>query len=139
MKGLKSIIAISLVPLMVLAIESINPKTVCDRFVNSDDQKKCQNKIQKLKLDSYLSGVCQKQFNDEAFWSCMELSEVASFDPKKIDRCTTNDLSDDQRFNCLKQNAKFTTNPQAEFQSTKTQTTPEKKLEMNNRKPANHP
>jgi len=122
MRGIKSIIAISLVPLVVLAIESINPKSACDRFVNSTDQKYCQNKIQKLQPDSYLSGVCQKQFDDDAFWECLELSQVASFDPKKIDHCSANELSDQQRLACLKEKAKFTNNPQAEFQQMKAET-----------------
>jgi len=118
-KGIRSVIAISLVPLVVLAIESINPKSVCDRFVNSDDQKYCSQKITKLKPDSYLAGVCQKQFDDDAFWDCMELSTVASFDPKKLDHCSGTELSDQQRLSCVKQVAKFTEHPQAEFQSMK--------------------
>lgn len=118
-KSLKSIIAISFVPLVVLAIESINPKTVCDRFVNPDDQKYCHTKIEKLNADSYLTGVCQKQFDDDAFWDCMELGQVASFDPKKIDHCSVTELSDQQRLTCLKESANFSTHPSAIFEPMK--------------------
>ncbi len=130
MKSLKTIAAISLVPLMVLAIESVKPETICDRFVNSDDQKFCQKKIQKLNADSYLSGICQKQFDDDAFWDCMELSQVASFDPKKIDHCSVTEMGDQQRIACLKAEAKFSTSPQAQFQ-------PFEKDTQSLRKPAN--
>jgi hypothetical protein len=114
---MKSLIAIILVPLLVLAIESINPHTICDRFTSPSEQKSCQARIQHLNPDSYLAGVCQKQFDNDAFWNCMELSKTASFDPKKADKCATSDMNDEQRIACLKQIANFSGDPQAEFQA----------------------
>jgi hypothetical protein len=100
---MKTLIAIILVPLIVLAIESMNPRSVCDRFTGPADQKSCQARVEALKPDSYLAAVCQKQFEDSAFWNCMELSKTASFDARKLDLCTGADINDQQRFNCLKE------------------------------------
>jgi hypothetical protein len=98
---IKSFLAILTIPLLVLAIDAVSPKSLCDRFATKGEQKKCQAKIDRMELDSYLASVCEKQFSDEGFWSCLELGKSLSFDPKVMDPCFGTDLSDTQRLECL--------------------------------------
>lgn len=99
---MKSFFAILTIPLLVLAIDAVNPSSLCDRFVTKPEQHKCQARIDKLDPDSYLASACEKQFSEEAFWSCLELGKSMAFDPKKMDPCFGNEINDTQRLECLK-------------------------------------
>jgi len=100
---MKTFIAILIIPLLVVAIEAINTQSACDRFITSKEQKTCMKRLEQLQPDSYLTGVCQKQFGDDTFWECMELGTTATFDPKKTETCSGNNLSDAQRRNASNQ------------------------------------
>lgn len=112
----RSFIAILVAPLIVLAIDTMNPKTACDRFVTSEDIKACNQRIKKIEPDSYLLALCEKQFDDDNFWECLELGNVANFDPKKMEKCESTEFNDTQRMDCLKGIADFTSKPSATFQ-----------------------
>ena len=99
---IKSFLAILTIPLIVMAIDAVNPPALCDRFVTKSQQKSCQKKMTKIDPDSYLAAACEKQFSDEGFWNCLELSNTMTFDPKKMDECFSGDFSDTQRVDCLK-------------------------------------
>jgi hypothetical protein len=99
---MKSFFAILMIPLLVLAIDSMNPRALCERFVATPDQKSCQKRIEKMQPDSYLAALCQHQFDDDAFWECLETGNAVALDPKKLDKCFQNEFSDEQRLGCLR-------------------------------------
>jgi len=113
----QTLLAILLVPLLVWAIDSINPVTLCDRFVTSVEQKSCQEKIQKMKPDSYLAGLCQHQFEDDSFWQCLEVGQTAKINPKKLEACFPTDLNDADRLSCLRKQIAESKLSDGEFQA----------------------
>ncbi len=113
----KTFIVITLIPLVVLAIESVMPYTLCDRFITMDEQISCKKRLEKLETDSYLAGVCQKQFEDDSFWECMEMSNKMSFDPKVLEGCLIDGYSDKQRLDCVRVVGRFSKNPQPVYQA----------------------
>lgn len=95
------ILSFTLLPTTVRAIDAIQPESLCDRFVNPVEHKNCFLKLKKQDPDSYLSAICQKQFEDELFWKCLEKGRNFSFDPRKIDSCSSDTLNDKQRIDCI--------------------------------------
>ncbi len=86
------------------AIEPTNPLTLCERFIAPETKKDCENKIKKIAPDWYLATVCEKQFEDKDFFSCLELSEKYNFSPAKLGPCAEHML-DSERLGCLKMHA----------------------------------
>lgn len=89
-------------PLLGFAIDAVNPESTCDRFMTKAENKKCLEKIKKLQPDSYLASVCEKQFDDDAFYDCIEISGFATFNPIKVSHCEDTSLSDNARLDCVR-------------------------------------
>lgn len=83
------------------AIDAVVPKTLCDRFLNPLDQKKCEQKIEKMNPDSYLAALCAHQFDDDQFYKCMELSQKFQIDPRQLAFCDDDSLTDQTRILCI--------------------------------------
>lgn len=89
------------------AIDAVSPESTCDRFQAKLEKKKCLEKIKKIQPDSYLSAICEKQFDDDAFFDCMETADVATFDPLKVSKCDDGQLSDQARIECVRSVADY--------------------------------
>lgn len=87
---------------LALAIEAVSPESTCERFYFPAEKKQCQVRIQKLKPDSYLAAVCELQFDDAAFYACLEFAGLANFNPIRISACHDVQLSDEHRLECVR-------------------------------------
>lgn len=86
---------------LVFAIEPTNPIALCERFIAPENKKACEKKIQKIGPDWYLASVCEKQFDDAQFYTCIEMSQKYNFTPTALEKCTDPGFSDQQRLSCL--------------------------------------
>jgi hypothetical protein len=84
------------------AIEPTNPMTLCERFIAPETQKECQKKISKLGPDWYLATICEKQFDDGDFYSCLQMSQNYNFTPDQLSKCDEPGFNDVERLGCLK-------------------------------------
>ena len=111
-----AVIAIFLsLPHEALAIEVQNPKALCERFLTSGERLRCEDQMKELKPDWYLAGVCNKQFEDKAFYDCLNLSKTAQFSPQKLEACEQADTTDEVRMDCIH---KAEVSPAQAFQAT---------------------
>lgn len=85
------------------AVEPKNPNSLCERFATESDKTQCEQKMQKEAPDWYLAGICSKQFDDHAFYECLNLGKTAKFSPEKIQNCDNTTASDEARLNCLRE------------------------------------
>jgi hypothetical protein len=89
-------------PLKSFALQPQNPTTLCDRFLAGPERTACEKKMKTLAPDWYLAAVCAKQFDDHAFYECLELSKTTAFSPKKLEACDEEGFSDQSRIACIK-------------------------------------
>lgn len=87
--------------LNISALEAKNPISLCERFISPDAKKSCENKIKDLGPDWYLSSICEKQFDDNLLFSCLELSKKNDFSPLSLRACDDAKLTDQMRMSCL--------------------------------------
>lgn len=85
------------------SIEAVEPSSTCDRFLDSKGKKTCLGIVKTHEPDSYHAAVCEKVFSNEAFLECLKLSKNYLFDPKKLQACASDEVSDEVRLNCLSQ------------------------------------
>lgn len=97
-----------LLSLTLFAADPINPMTLCDRFLAKEEIKECEFRIKATRPDWYLAGVCQQQFDNEAFFECLSLSRGNNFDPIEIQKCAGTEMNDSERMGCLQGIAKAT-------------------------------
>lgn len=90
------------VPVIGSALTPQNATTLCDRFVEGPDRVSCEKKMKDLAPDWYLASLCSKQYDDKAFYQCVELTKTASFSPKHLESCDVEGFSDKSRFECIK-------------------------------------
>ena len=90
------------VPFQTQAIEMQNPATLCERFLTSTEKSQCETEMKKLQPDWYLAGICNKQFEDTAFYDCIHLSKSAQFSLEKLDACDQTETTDEGRLTCVK-------------------------------------
>lgn len=90
-----------------LYVDAVEPTKVCDRFLNDIQKAKCISEMKRPFADSYLTSVCDRQFDDDAFFKCLGLAEQYHFDPRKIQPCGAGDLEDQARLNCLAANGQL--------------------------------
>ena len=87
-------------------LDVIEPTALCDRFLGEKEKQDCEQYMQKKKPDTYVSSVCQNAFDDKAFYQCIDLAAQFALDPKKIETCDEDGISDDSRLQCLRKLAK---------------------------------
>jgi len=107
-----------LFPASLFAIEAVSPETTCERFYSKSEKKNCLEKIKKLQPDSYLSAVCERQFDDDAFYDCLETAGYAAFDPIKVSKCDDAQLSDQSRLECVRSVADYSQKNEGQSQRT---------------------
>lgn len=99
---LRSLFILLAIPLISMAIEPINPKGLCDRYIKSEDQKKCIDTIDKEDIDWYAAGICNMQKDEILFQKCMDTIRGQSFQAKALETCSDETaLSDLDRIACL--------------------------------------
>ena len=81
-------------------VEPVEPKTLCERFINEAEKKTCFDKLSAVMPDGYLAAVCDQQFDTDQFYKCLELSSKMQFDPKSLYGCAK-PMMDDERVECL--------------------------------------
>ncbi|GIL18519.1 MAG: hypothetical protein BroJett040_22700 [Oligoflexia bacterium] len=96
-----AIIILFLFTAPLFAIEAISPKTLCDRFLDPQAQKNCENRIEKMNPDSYLAALCALQFDDGKFYECLQISQVKTIDPIALSQCDQGQFNDQERISCL--------------------------------------
>lgn len=99
---LMATVALSFVATTTHAADPQDPKAFCDRFVSPIDKEDCQKRVEKAKPDWYLASVCSKQYEDTAFYRCLELSQTHRFSPTKLEACSNSDMNDSQRMTCIR-------------------------------------
>ncbi len=120
--SIRKILTLALIasPLIALspafAIEPQDPKTLCERFVTPLEKTTCEDQMRAIKPDWYLASLCAKQFEDKAFYSCLNITRLGSFSPEKLDRCTVTETTDDGRMDCAR--ASLATKTADAYQST---------------------
>lgn len=87
------------------ALDPQNPSTFCDRFLGELEKTNCEKRVKTLGPDWYLAKVCEKQFDDENFWGCLELSQRFNFNPKTLGPCEDTGMTDTQRLLCVEEKA----------------------------------
>lgn len=92
---------LALIGLSALALEPVNPVSLCDRFIKDTDIARCQAQAKKLDLDWYAATVCGQMDDDQEFLNCWKKIGGMSFSPQKMENCAKEDLSDSQRLSCL--------------------------------------
>ena len=89
-------------PVTTLALQPQNPTTLCDRFMAGPERTQCEKRMKDQAPDWYLASVCSKQFDDKAFYECVDLSKTTAFSPKKLEACDSEGFSDQSRLDCIK-------------------------------------
>lgn len=94
-----------LIPLLTLAIDPINPKSYCDRFLDDQKQNECFQKAKQNNSDWYVIYACNKLHDDKNFLKCWDFTFGNTFNPLALDLCIknqTNENSDDSSIlNCI--------------------------------------
>lgn len=119
---LKSLLALSLIPLLAIAVSPSNPTALCDRFVAEKDQKACEDKMAKDKVDWYAATACGMTQDDAQFWKCWDQIKNNKFSPTALEKCSNDTgMKDDARITCIDK-ARLERNPastEGEFQPLK--------------------
>lgn len=89
-------------PVIGSALTPQNPTSLCDRFVEGPERVACEKKMKDMAPDWYLASLCSKQYDDKAFYQCVELTKTASFSPKHLESCDVEGFSDKSRYECIK-------------------------------------
>jgi hypothetical protein len=99
---IKSLLALSLIPLLAIAVTPSNPTALCDRFVADKDQKLCEDRVAKDKVDWYAATACGLAQDDGQFWKCWDQIKGASFNPAALEKCADdNAMKDAERVSCI--------------------------------------
>ena len=86
-----------------LAVDAINPDSLCsDRYITEDEQKTCLEKIKKIDPDWYIAYQCKDEYEEEKFYSCLNIKPNAQYNPNSIDNCTKNKQGNEVPTECLK-------------------------------------
>lgn len=108
----KILFAVSLTALALLprletraALEIVEPAALCDRFEKKADEKKCLNFVNTKKPDTYVASTCQALDDNKLFMQCLEFATKAEIDPRELETCAQEDLSDQERMSCLRRTA----------------------------------
>lgn len=83
-----------------LTVDAMEPTQACDRFLNDAQKARCIATLKRPVADSYLTSICDRQFDDDAFFKCLDLAEKYHFDPRAIQPCG-GDVEDQERLTCL--------------------------------------
>lgn len=104
---LLSLIALALLPQIEsrAALEVVEPAALCDRFDHKSEEKKCLKFVNDKKPDTYVSSTCQAMDDNKMFFQCLEFAAKAEVDPRELEACATEDMSDQERLSCLKKTA----------------------------------
>ena len=84
-----------------VGLEPKNPTALCERFLSIENQKSCEEQVKKIGPDWYLAAVCENIFEDSHFFSCLEMSRSANFNPRSLEKCASSELDDEQKLSCL--------------------------------------
>ncbi len=87
---------------VAFALEAQDPKSLCDRFVDVREQKNCEQVIKKETPDWYLAAACSHQFEDSLFYVCLAMGKKMAFAPVALEKCSSEELSDEARLQCVK-------------------------------------
>lgn len=116
---IKSLIALSLLPLLAIAVAPRNPTALCDRFVVEKEQALCEERVAKDKVDWYAATACGLSQDDTQFWKCWDKIKGATFNPAAVEKCADdNAMKDVERVACIDK-ARVGRNPASEFQPLK--------------------
>lgn len=102
-----SLTALALLPRLETraALEIVEPAALCDRFEKKADEKKCLNFVNTKKPDTYVASTCQALDDNKLFMQCLEFATKAEIDPRELETCAQEDLSDQERMSCLRRTA----------------------------------
>lgn len=102
-----SLTALALLPRLETraALEIVEPAALCDRFEKKADEKKCLNFVNTKKPDTYVASTCQSLDDNKLFMQCLEFATKAEIDPRELETCAQEDLSDQERMSCLRKTA----------------------------------
>jgi len=106
------------------ALEVVEPAALCDRFEKKSDEAKCLKFVNEKKPDTYVSSTCQSIDDNNLFMQCLDFATKAEIDPRELETCAVEDLSDQERWACLKKTAK---NSGTQFQRLPAEYRPQKK------------
>lgn len=87
------------------ALEVVEPAALCDRFDRKADEKRCLNFVNAQKPDTYVASTCQAMDDNKLFFQCLEFAAKAEVDPRELEACAGEDMSDQERLSCLKKTA----------------------------------
>lgn len=87
------------------ALEIVEPAALCDRFEKKADEKKCLNFVNTKKPDTYVSSTCQSLDDNKLFMQCLEFATKAEIDPRELESCAVEEMSDQERMSCLRKTA----------------------------------
>lgn len=87
---------------LAIALEPQNPASLCDRFLVGPPKTKCEKKMKALNPDWYLATVCNQNFDDNAFYECVDLTKSGAYSPLKLEACEADELSDQDRLGCVR-------------------------------------
>ena len=103
----KTLLVLFTIPFLGIAIEPVQPNSLCDRFITNEEQKQCAVKLSRDEFDSYASMVCGKMTSDSSFWLCFDEAKNSRFSLENLEKCNgERELTDESRLHCLK-NAKL--------------------------------
>lgn len=85
-----------------VAIDAIEPVELCERFLREDQKAKCLKDLKRSEPDSYLAAICDRQDQNQAMMECLKLSSEFEFDPRGLQNCGADSLSDEDRIGCLR-------------------------------------
>lgn len=87
------------------ALEVVDPSSLCERFTSPSEIQKCEKFVETKKPDTYIASSCQALDDDKLFMSCLEFATKAEVDPRALENCGGDKLSDQERWSCLQKTA----------------------------------
>lgn len=104
---LVSLLALAILPALSshAALEIVEPTALCDRFEKKSEERKCLSFVKSKKPDTYVASACQSMDDDKLFMQCLDFAAKAEVDPRDLETCAQEDLSDQERMSCLQRTA----------------------------------
>ena len=99
------LVLLALLPLKAFSaalVDAVEPSHSCERLIDSNQKQNCQKITKRQTMDSYLAATCEKQSDDKFFMDCISLADQMHFDPRKLQKCGSDEMEDQARIDCLK-------------------------------------
>lgn len=89
------------------ALEIVDPGSLCERFEKKEDLKNCQQLVDTKRPDTYVASACQNLDDNKLFLQCLDFASRVEVDPKQLETCAKEELTDQERWSCLQKTAKL--------------------------------